>query len=42
MTGITVNNKRLTIIFPGWEPMMTGRRFHSVPLDAIRGSEVTG
>ncbi|WCE39407.1 hypothetical protein PGC08_15580 [Brevibacterium sp. BDJS002] len=42
MTGVTVNNNRLTIIFPGWERMMAGRRFHSVPLDAIRASEVTG
>lgn len=42
MTEVTVNNNRLTIIFPGWERMMARRRFHSVPLTAIRGSEVTG
>ena len=42
MTELTINNNRLTIIFPGWERMMARRRFHSVPLDAIRASEVTG
>ncbi|MCF2573955.1 hypothetical protein [Brevibacterium sp. UCMA 11754] len=42
MTEVTINNNRLTIVFPGWERLMAGRRFHSVPLDAIRASEVTG
>ncbi|TSI19423.1 hypothetical protein [Brevibacterium aurantiacum] len=42
MTEVTVNNNHLTIVFPGWERLMAGRRFHSVPLDAIRTSEVTG
>lgn len=42
MTEVTVNNNRLTIVFPGWERLMVRRRFHSVPLDAICASQVTG
>lgn len=41
MTAVTVNNRHLTIIFPGWERLMTGRRFHSAPLDAISATQVT-
>ncbi|WP_231442594.1 hypothetical protein [Brevibacterium zhoupengii] len=40
MTAITINNRQLTIIFPGWERLMAGRRFHSVPLSAIHSTHV--
>lgn len=41
MTAVTVNNRHLTIIFPGWKRLMTRRRFYSVPLEAISARQVT-
>ena len=38
MTHIRLESTQLTIEFPGWEAMMTGRSRMTVPLAAVRGA----
>lgn len=40
MTTLNVEDRLLTLTFPGWERLMVGRASHSVALDAIDSVEV--
>lgn len=41
MTRLTVDDEKLTVAFPGWERLVTGRRAFSVPRSAIASAEAS-